>query len=122
MTDINIGAITEAINDKADRDGGNLTATGKENIVALGMPDYTAGVSVSTGTFTAQNDGFLIGFCYNKSSIITIKKEGVDITQVYSNSNYQSSGSITFPVSKNESYALTISDCSLTFYPCKGVI
>lgn len=55
--DTDIGQILEALNDKVDIDGNNFTEEGKQTIVGWGMPDYSAGVSVtltSDQTYTAQ--------------------------------------------------------------------
>ena len=39
--DIDVGKLAEQINDKADRDLSNLSESGKEVIMILGMPDYS---------------------------------------------------------------------------------
>ena len=58
MTDIDVGALSEAINDKLDRDAGNANSQGVERVVGWGMPDYSSGTSV-TFPFTAPYDGIL---------------------------------------------------------------
>jgi hypothetical protein len=45
--DINVGKISEALNDKLDRDVGNPADLGKERIVSWGMPDYSKTTSAS---------------------------------------------------------------------------
>lgn len=46
--DIDIGKISEALNDKLDLDLGNATTTTKETIGSCGIPDYSKGISVSS--------------------------------------------------------------------------
>jgi len=52
--DINVGQISEALNNKADTTLTNInaSASAKETIVNWGMPDYTAGVSYSHNVWT----------------------------------------------------------------------
>lgn len=53
------GITAETLNGKLDLDVGNVPKTTKETIVGWGMPDYTAGVSISGTTFTAPCDCFI---------------------------------------------------------------
>ena len=50
------------------KDMSNITATGKETVVGWGMPNYTAGVQITTTAQTAPKNGWLIGFIYNSGN------------------------------------------------------
>lgn len=53
--------IEQLTTDKANIDADNLTQTGKANIVALGMPDYEAGVEgVIAAWTTVEHDCFVV--------------------------------------------------------------
>ena len=58
------GITSEQLNQKVDLDLGNLTLEAKSAIVAMGMPDYSAGVYISNATikagFTAPSPGYLV--------------------------------------------------------------
>lgn len=63
MVDIDIGQLSEAINDKADRDINNLTDSGYAKGSGLGMPstryiDLTLGASATT--YTAPANGYIL--------------------------------------------------------------
>jgi hypothetical protein len=64
--DIDIGKISEALNDKLDRDVGNPADFGKERIVGWGMPDYEnptayrASLSNGDNTITITKPSYLI--------------------------------------------------------------
>lgn len=63
MTDINVGALSEAINDKLDRDAGNANSQGVERVVGWGMPDYSAGVAlIKTANYqnVISNKGYVL--------------------------------------------------------------
>lgn len=58
------GITSEQLNQKADLDLGNITPEAKSAVVAMGMPDYSAGVYISNATikagFTAPSSGYLV--------------------------------------------------------------
>ena len=58
MTDINPGAILEALNDKVDRDFNNMnpSQSAKTTIIGYGIPDYSSQASI-TLPYTATEDG-----------------------------------------------------------------
>lgn len=56
MADIDFGQLSEALNDKADRDGGNFDSIGKGRIVGFGLPNFTTLTSISSLPFTATED------------------------------------------------------------------
>lgn len=92
MTDINFGAITETINNKADIDAQNFDATGKSYLAGLSFPsdnyvDLTLGASGAI--YTAPADGY-IRFDWNSgagTSYITII-QSIMIDQVVYNAQY----------------------------------
>lgn len=75
MADINVGQISEALNDKTDRDFNNMnpSALSKETVVGWGMPDYTAGMAVSvptsSTTYTAPSAGVYVLAYESPSSV-----------------------------------------------------
>ena len=77
MTDINVGAITEALNDKADRDLNNTESTGKTNSRKYGMLDYDNAniikeetTGVTSLNYTAPSDGKYYFECPSNKQII----------------------------------------------------
>lgn len=124
--ELDVNKVYEDLNLKANSDLSNVASVAssfKEQSVGWSMPDYSAGVTVSTGTFTAPTTGFLIGgSTTTKGSAVIIKKDGVTITEAYTNTNYQSYGGVNVPTIKNEVFEITNTNGTLKFYPCKGVI
>ena len=112
---------TGALSGKADTNLGNTTPSQsfKEMSVGWGMPDYSAGVSLSDITssnpYTAQADGYLYGTVYNCT--VYVNNSQVAYSDIGGNSI-----SVVIILSKND--IVTVSKNSLTrchFYPCKGV-
>ena len=129
---IDIGEISEALNDKMDRDAGNPATLGKERIIDWGMPDYSAGVSL-TKTSSYENVITIKGFVlfnaeYTSGNDRAYVKKGSNGTpyqtaacHYYYNSYYDGSHDI-IPVDVgdivyNESGLIT-----MTFFPCKGTL
>lgn len=122
------------LSDKADKDMDNLSATGKSSIVALAMPDYSAGVSVATTagtTYTATTDGIFVGLgnASNAGSYVRFYVRDSNDTEIGRFGNYSPirsgdtvSASCIVPLPKGykiEMIAATNATC--TFYPMKGV-
>ena len=57
--DIDIGEISEALNDKMDRDAGNPATLGKERIVGWGMPDWTKATNDTSASITLEKDSIV---------------------------------------------------------------
>lgn len=57
--DIDIGKISEALNDKLDRDVGNPADLGKERIIELVMPDYENATIPISFPFVAPSNGIV---------------------------------------------------------------
>lgn len=125
----NTYATKTELNGKVDLNLNNMnpSATAKETIVGWGMPDYTAGISITLTTdspYTAQKDGFIIACdvsggvstCYLKINDTNVGKS--DVTNYYI---YRINA--VYPVNKNDilSTEKNINSGTLTFYPCKGV-
>lgn len=63
------------------KDMSNITATGKETVVGWGLPDYTAGVQITTTAQTATKNGWLIGSLWFSGSNVyfAIDVDGIEI-------------------------------------------
>ena len=93
-------------------------------IINAVMPDYTAGVSKTSGiSYTAAQAGWLEVLCSDYNSGTTIVIDGT--TRHHGTDNQQLSVNDTmFPISKGTTYTVTLGRSaysSITFYPCKGV-
>lgn len=87
MTDINVGALSEAINDKLDRDAGNITTAGKETMVGWTIPDYSSPITgVTTSPYTCTCDCMMI-FTSDSGQRVTLTING---TEFFSSSTYSS--------------------------------
>lgn len=76
--DINVGAISEALNNKMDRDTLNASDTGNINMAGLGMPsntyiDLTLNASGSTYTAPANGYYYLSKFTQANNEYITMR-------------------------------------------------
>lgn len=112
------GINAEAFNEKMDGDATNATASGKENVVGWGMPDYSSGVSVNF-PFTAPSKGFIIGNADNNNASIGISINGVSVGTI---SPYETF--VCLPIDKNDVFTRASNFEGynrLVFYPMKGV-
>lgn len=123
------GVTTEVLSNKADADLSNInaSASARETIVGWGMPDYTAGISVSNNTvisgFTAPKKGILMlggGFYYPKIN-------GIDIANgsYYIPDGIRFGQSVSIQLDKDDVFSctnyFTESTTTNIFYPYKGV-
>ena len=93
----------------------------KSEIVSWGMPDYSAGVSVTSLPYTAINTGYIYIEQQNDARI-TVNNVNVAFNfQHVSVSNSQNIGFL-LPVCKNDTISSTITDraTNIIFYPLKG--
>jgi len=136
-TEQTAGLNSELFNGKADVDlsnaAPNASASAKETIVGWGMPDYSAGISVtfpvSTNTFTAPSDGnYVLLFRKNVGSGTTIASyiNGVKTPYGYYSGGTSDSdaSTMTIPLSQgDEIYFDNTANpaAGSTFYPYKGV-
>ena len=152
MSDVDYdpGTVLEALNNKADIDLGNVTAsvasafiksdlsnvgsTQKETIVGWGMPDFSAGVSKSLNTvYQAEKDGWIVIHGWQTSngnanvelqySVDGTFSDGITVIKNYTGNSTQTEGSFIAPIPKGIYYRSTEigSLHSFIFYPCKGV-
>lgn len=120
MADINIGQITEALNDKTDLDFNNMnpSATAKQTIVGWGMPDYSAGVSITANSdYTCLANGFVFVTHYGTSGSGTLTVNGTNL------SYFQSVGAgsrdcLFVPVAEGDIVKYTLGSGS--FFPCRN--
>lgn len=102
----------------------NITSAGKETVVDLITPDYTAGTEISasvTGTgYTAPKDGVIYYFTMPATSAIDVTVNSAYIMRKNSTSgNYSISGSVI--VKQGDVFLMTLlSGGSVYFYPFKG--
>lgn len=120
---VDIDEIATDLNGKADKDLSNVTSgafehvlntvqqSGKETIIGWGMPDYTAGVSISAANYVCPCNGIVVG-AYG------ININGSQIFTFYSYGGYNTPNSMTAPVCKGDIINGSTSD--LKFYPLKG--
>lgn len=115
-TEQTAGLNSELFNGKVDLNLNNMnpSATAKETIVGWGMPDFSAGVSI-TFPYTCPKNGFYIGITTN-NNVGTLYVNGV---QVVFSGNYMDNSPCCFPVSAGD--VITGSQQNRKFYPCKGV-
>jgi hypothetical protein len=121
-----LNEIATDLNGKADVDLGNINPTQniKDMIVGWGIPDYSAGVSVSdTGTFICPSDG-CIGFRTSDANNTNASTPYVNGTRVVANGwcSTHCYYPFTFFVSKNDVVTWTNNsyDSVITFFPLKG--
>ena len=112
------------------KDMSNVTATGKETIVGWGMPDYSAGISLSgwgtaISNFSVPTDGILQILISSTSAIEEFFVDDKIACALTNVSNYIGWAVNLFPVSKGTHTWRTSSTPSriyaVVFYPFKGV-
>ena len=108
------------------KDMSNITATGKETAVGWMIPDYTAGVSRTSGVdYTAESNGFLclvIGSQTN-TSFLYINNVSIKVSDATIAGSFYHTA--LFPVAKGDVYRFekfnNTSAITLTFYPCRTI-
>lgn len=124
--DIDIGKISEALNDKLDRDAGNPADLGKERITGWDRPDYSAVIEIGSGSnvdsYTPPKNGWIYfqggtsGACMYYDSA---KTENVLMGGYGSNSSISSCCFI--PVIKGHTYYFSAKSVAFRrFFPCLG--
>lgn len=121
-TEQTAGITTAQLNAKVDLDLDNMTpsATAKETIVGWGIPDYTAGVAISTG-YVAVSNGMVKIVRGGGSGGVSLRVDGVVADGNYSNTTNEGGCLIAF-VKKGSTVTWdtgNISDTP-TFFPCVG--
>lgn len=130
-------ATNEDLEQKANTDMDNISATGKENATTWGLPDFTRGISKTWNTKNiAESNGWVYGMVY-----INFQTGG--FCQVYLNINGNKIGMLDrtgsgegdvgfcfYPVKKGDGYYITsvcgekayTQSASIKFYPNVGEI
>lgn len=128
------GITAETFNSKADTDLSNMNASqaAKDTIVGWSMPDYDAGVQYAyTDENTAPSNGYFVvrASAFNNTQAEVTLNGVVFRLQTSNNNTYSTQGTTWIPVSKGDvikgtaGYVSgTSSLCTITFYPCKGVL
>ena len=93
----------------------NVTATGKEAVVGWGMPDYSAVVSMTSGS-SAPKNGWAVA--YGANSNVTYSVNGVSVAQGNSYvPHWTGNWNLQIMVSASD----VVTGGSWNFIPCKGV-
>ena len=118
-----------ALSTKTNVDMDNLTDTGKNLITGLGMPDYSAGISIANNeTFTAPCDGVYVGGGNGSNGMIRVTLYDANDTQIFQIGNRYAVDSRTGPasvvLSVPKGYQIKITDYNngviSAFYPLTG--
>ncbi len=118
---IDIDNVLTDLANKADKDFSNVSApvqAFKNMSIGWVVPDYTAGISISSG-FTAPSIGFIAFLPFDNSGNIYIN--GIDVmyfSDVGAGGNGQTGYLL---VDKNDVFTATGDWSYFKFYPCKGV-
>lgn len=99
----------------------NSLLTNSSYVANFCMPDYTAGVSLSVGSFTPVTNGYWIGNVTDRSdSSLSLSVGGRTIFNSFY-TQYDGSHPWCFPLAKGVTYTIGGSGWSRsTFYPCIG--
>lgn len=115
------GINSELFNNKADIGLGNISQTGKNKAISWGIPDYSAGISVSsydlTSGYTAPCKGVLMGGV-NPNGEVTITVNGKVVWYAY-----EYITPVYIPVNTNDVVKIGAVDGeknNAVFYPFKG--
>jgi hypothetical protein len=121
---IDVGRIEE---NKADTNSSNFTQTGKETIVGWGIPDYTAGISVSLPYTATQKCCLYITLSKlaEQTSTAEVYINGIKITSAYTSANNQWRESTTVVVYMDIGDEITTNSTNAIYdsvkFPLKGV-
>lgn len=108
------------ISDGANTDASNITNTGKLNILAMVMPDYSRGSDLTVNTeYTATQYGWVVWRCDNvQQGTLTINGTSFGGAGGIAN-QWADYNSMIAPVSPGDKYKAT-GRSLYRFYPCKG--
>lgn len=133
MPDIDYGEILEALNDKSDRDLGNVTTEGKQIIVNNMMPDYENEVTVGAvpaGTYTqVTKDSIVVTYGvdgYAENYFVYVSPDNGTTTYIVGNRYDDTNGqteSVTFTFFVPKGWYFTNnaeSGYNASIYPLKG--
>lgn len=115
-TDEALETCTSVLADVAGlKDMSNVTTTGKETVVGWGMPDYSAVVSMTSGS-TAPKNGWAIAHGVNANVVYSVNNVSVAQGNWYTNS-WSGNWNLQIMVSAGD----VVTGGSWKFIPCKGV-
>lgn len=128
--EIDINKVYEDLNLKANTDLSNVASvsqTFKDLSVGWGMPDYSAGVSISSG-HEATESGWVISNIYSDWGTSSANGR-LSINGIVVSANYHSAGGagkghnnvFIVPISKGDVVTYTGNVSGVIFYPCRGV-
>lgn len=114
-------ALTESNEGKASKDLSDVTITEEfaEKLISAVMPDYSSGISISSGYVATTNGLAYFQGIPDGGSSITI--DGVSFQVSYDTGDGQSNGDLSMLVGKGSVIAGFSRIASARFYPCKGV-
>ena len=119
---VDIDEIATDLNGKMDIDMSNMNASqsAKNTIVGWGLPDYTARIIISTGSYTPPSDGLIIvsGGDNNQNKYINVNGARAAGAWVASST----STDIMAFVQKGDSVTTAGSGVDVYFYPLKGAV
>lgn len=103
---------------RATTDMNNITSTGKENVFNWGVPDYSAGVSMTANTtHTATENGWVLFYQFNNGDR-WFYIDGIQFHLGAGNGGAQYSGNcVIVPISKGQTF---MGNDAITFFPCKN--
>ena len=112
---------------KADKDFSNVSApvqAFKDMSIGWGMPDYSAGITVSAIPYTAPSDGYFTFMCVDVgTTLVSVYVNGVAIFYFIDAASGANGQSGNIQVQKNDvitSSASIGAFDNVVFYPCKG--
>ena len=100
---------------RAKTDMDNITSTGKETVVGWGMPDYSAVVSMTSGS-SAPKNGWAIAYGVNANVVYSVNGVNVAMGSWYSG-QWSGNWNLQIMVSAGD----VVTGGSWNFIPCKGV-
>ena len=108
------------LSSKVNKNMDDLSSTGKETVMALRNPDYTSGISISSG-YTAPKDGVFLYQCALTSGSYSIKINGQNVWSCFSGGGLLFP-TLMIPVGKGDviTFTLTADQPVHTFFPFKG--
>lgn len=121
-TPIADGASTALLAGKADVDLSNITQTAKNNIIRCGLPDYSAGISITSG-YSAIGMGFIFvsmdGASHDTNEIL-INNTRIAYSRCF-NVYQEAPVMVQIPVDVGDTITWSgTSDVIAIYYPMKG--
>lgn len=126
--DIDIGKISEALNDKTDRDFNNMnpSSLSKETVIDWGTPDFDNVVKIglmnNNDTYTVPMDGYVfLTAASNNFASYYFDEQYIQIASYYYNSRHLYRVGKGTVVKKSDGTAVNGTATYNAFIPCKGI-